>query len=117
MPRSALHLTPPVFYTLLALSQGARHGYEISQSAEEASLGKVTMGPGTLYGTLQRMQVAGLLEEVAAPREAEGPHRARRRYYAITEPGRQALLAEAERLERAVSLLRENGIVAARRSS
>ncbi|MEM6705998.1 MAG: PadR family transcriptional regulator [Acidobacteriota bacterium] len=109
MPKSVLHLTPPVFYTLLALSEEPRHGYEISQSTEEASLGKVKMGPGTLYGTLQRMQVAGLLKEVAAPQGAEGPHRERRRYYAVTEAGRQALVAESERLEKAVSLLRQRG--------
>ena len=64
------------------------------------------MGPGTLYGTLQRMVSAELIEETANPGE-EGLHAGRRRYYRMTARGGAALRAESERLMRAVSLAQE----------
>ncbi len=57
-----LPLTPAVFHILLALSTGERHGYGIMKQVEVNSEGKVTMGPGTLYGSLKRMLDAGLYE-------------------------------------------------------
>lgn len=109
---SQLHLTPVVFHTLLALSDGPQHGYQISKTTAEMSDGSVKMGPGTLYGSLQRMQVAGLLEEVAPPDDLAGPHSERRRYYGITEAGRSALLSEGRRLARAVQALRDRDLLA-----
>ena len=57
-------LTPVVFHTLLALTEGSLHGYAISHRVEEVTDGKIKMGPGTLYGTLQRIQAAGYVDEV-----------------------------------------------------
>jgi len=54
-------LTPAVFHILLAVYAGERHGYEIMQQVEEDSRGAVKMGPGTLYGSLDRMIAAGLV--------------------------------------------------------
>ena len=96
-------LTPVVFHTLLALSRGPLHGYAISQDVEEASGGRVRMGPGTLYGSLQRMQKAGFVRECEAP-SSGGPHGERRRYYELTTLGVDALRAEALRLDSLVSL-------------
>jgi DNA-binding PadR family transcriptional regulator len=64
---------------------------------EQRSSGTVRMGPGTLYGSLQRMCAAGLLEasEQRPPAELDDP---RRRYYRVTELGRAAARLEAERL-------------------
>ena len=56
-------LTPAVFHILLALSSGERHGYGIMKQVEADSQGKVTMGPGTLYGSLKRMLDSGLVRE------------------------------------------------------
>jgi DNA-binding PadR family transcriptional regulator len=56
-------LTPAVFHILLALSSGERHGYGIMKQVEADSQGNVTMGPGTLYGSLKRMLNAGLVRE------------------------------------------------------
>ena len=56
-------LTPAVFHILLALSSGERHGYGIMKQVEADSQGNVTMGPGTLYGSLKRMLDAGLVRE------------------------------------------------------
>ena len=56
-------LTPAIFHILLALSSGERHGYSIMKQVEADSEGRVTMGPGTLYGSLKRMLDAGLVKE------------------------------------------------------
>ena len=58
-------VTPAVFHILLALSSGERHGYGIMKQVEADSQGKVSMGPGTLYGSLKRMLDAGLVRERA----------------------------------------------------
>jgi DNA-binding PadR family transcriptional regulator len=93
-------LTPAVFHVLLALSEGARHGYAILQEVEAASGRPV--GPGTIYGTLQRLEEAGLVEEAESPAAGAG----RRRYYAMTRAGRAALRAESARLLRMAELVR-----------
>jgi DNA-binding PadR family transcriptional regulator len=61
------------------------------------------MGPGTLYGTIDRLIAAAWVEEVEPDEPA---HDARRRYYALTRDGRRALDAEIERLEDAVRAAR-----------
>ena len=95
-------LTPAVFHVLLALADGFRHGYAILQ-AVEATSGR-SMGPGTVYGTLQRLEEAGLVTETRAPAKSSD---ARRRYYALTPHGRDALRVEAERLVRMAGLVRD----------
>ncbi len=103
-------LTPAVYHTLLALAEGPLHGYAISKDVEEATEGQLRMGPGTLYGTLQRMQKAGLLEEAPAE-ETDAVHAGRRRYYRLTAEGREALARETARLERAVRLARSRAVL------
>lgn len=105
-PASLLPLTPVVLHILVAVADGERHGYAISRDVEEQTEGALRPGPGTLYGSLQRMMDAGLIREVAPPAGAEGAHAERRRYYAITALGRNALRADAERLATAVRLAR-----------
>jgi len=92
-------LTPAVLHILLALADGDRHGYAIMQHVEKTGEGRVRMGPGTLYGSLQRMEAAGLVEESTA-RHASGGEDERRRYYRLTAAGRRALEEEVARLER-----------------
>jgi DNA-binding PadR family transcriptional regulator len=104
------HLTPVVFHSLLALSKGPLHGYAISREVEQVTDGSVRMGPGTLYGSLQRMQAAGYVEQVGNV-GATGAHSDRRRYYALTGAGRMALEREAHRLEKAVDLYRTRAIL------
>jgi DNA-binding PadR family transcriptional regulator len=94
-------LTPAVFHVLLSLVDEPRHGYGIMQEVARTTEGGVNMGPGTLYGTLQRMCDAGLVED--CPRsDLRGPEE-RRRYYRLTKKGQAAAVAEAERLERLLS--------------
>lgn len=99
-------LTPVVFHILAALAGEIRHGYAIAGEVERASGGAIHMGPGTLYGSLQRMRDDGLVAEAEDPGR-EGIHAQRRRYYRVTDPGRDALAAETDRLARAAALGRE----------
>ena len=89
-------LTPAVFHILLALSTGERHGYGIMKQVEVDSEGKVTMGPGTLYGSLKRMLDAGLVRE-CDKRVDPSLDDERRIYYQMTDLGQKALIAELDR--------------------
>ena len=55
-------LTPAVFYILLALASGDKHGYQIMKQVRNDSQSQVKMGTGTLYGSLKRMLADGLIE-------------------------------------------------------
>jgi DNA-binding PadR family transcriptional regulator len=99
-------LTPAVFHILLALSGGERHGYGIMKQVQGDSEGKVSMGTGTLYGSLKRMLDAGLVKE-SDKRVDPALDDERRVYYALTGAGEQALAAEIERLRHIVELTRE----------
>jgi DNA-binding PadR family transcriptional regulator len=99
-------LTPAVFHILLVLSNGERHGYGIMKQVELDSDGRVNMGPGTLYGSLKRMQDAGLVRD-SDRRVDPALDDERRIYYQITGAGIQALRAELERYQRIVTLAQE----------
>lgn len=86
-------LTPAVFHILLALHGRERHGYDIMQQVQEDSESRVKMGPGTLYGSLDRMITAGMV----ARGDTSDP---RRIYYKLTAAGKAVLKAECERLSR-----------------
>lgn len=98
-------LTPAVLHILLALSTGERHGYGIMKQVREDTQEKVNMGPGTLYGSLQRMTEAGLVRESDKKIDPEMDD-SRRVYYEITGIGRKALASELERYRRVVALSR-----------
>ena len=99
-------LTPAVFHILLALSSGERHGYGIMKQVEADSQGKVSMGPGTLYGSLKRMLDAGLVVERDKRVDPEMDDE-RRIYYQITGRGAQALEAELDRYKRIVTIAQQ----------
>ena len=102
---AAKRMTPlpsSVFNILLALGEGEMHGYAIMRRVEEITDGSVSMGPGTLYGSLKRMLADELVEETDARPDPELDDE-RRRYYRVTALGAQARASEVARLE---SLLR-----------
>lgn len=103
---AVLPLTPTVYHVLVSLASGPRHGYAIAKEVEELTEGRIVMGPGTLYGSLQRMQHLGLIEEAPNPGE-DGLHAGRRRYHRMTPLGSAALRAESERLFRTVQLAQQ----------
>lgn len=98
-------LTPAVFHILLAIADGEKHGYGIMQEVSGKTDGKVLLGPGTLYGTINRMLEGGLIEE-SVERSDPDMNDERRRYYRITGKGRCAAVAEAERLQKLVRVAR-----------
>lgn len=104
-------LTPAVLYILMALSDGDKHGYAIMKQVESDSKGKVTMGPGTLYGSLKRMLDAGLVAESEKKIDPAMDDQ-RRVYYKITGLGQEALYAELERYRRVVALTRRRTTLA-----
>jgi DNA-binding PadR family transcriptional regulator len=96
-------LTPAVFFILLVMVGGEKHGYAIMREVGILSEGKVRMGPGTLYTTIQRLLELGLVVETLAKSQAD----ARRRYYRLTRTGRAVLETEMGRLEALVRLARK----------
>lgn len=87
-------MTEPAFFILTTLVDGPRHGYGIVAEVDALSDGRVELKIGSLYGVLDRLANDGLVEM-----DREEAWRGRlRRYYKLTEPGRQALALEAERL-------------------
>ena len=109
-PHMQLPLTPVVLHILLALTSGERHGYAIAQDVEATTDGQVRMGPGTLYGSIQRMLASALIEEVA-PRKRAPDDDERRRYYRMTTFGRRVLQLELERLASVVRLARARDLL------
>jgi len=93
-------LAPNAFHVLLALERGPLHGYAIMKRVAETS--GMPVGPGAVYGALNRLEAAGLVAG-GAVREPERGSRARQEYE-ITEEGLVALRAEAARLARLVEL-------------
>jgi DNA-binding PadR family transcriptional regulator len=99
-------LTPAVVHVLLALAGGERHGYAILKDVQRQSGSRLRFGPGTIYGTLQRLMEAGWVE-AAAPAVAIDE---RRRYYRLTRGGREALKAEVDRLGALLDVARAHRI-------
>lgn len=96
-PADLQPLPPASLHVLVALSRGSRHGYAIMNEVEELTDGAVTMGPGTLYGTLKRLDRDGLVEECDGPADSD-PGGPQRRYYRLTGFGQRVLDAETARL-------------------
>jgi DNA-binding PadR family transcriptional regulator len=102
-------LSQPVLHILLALAEGARHGYAIKQDVEERTGGSLRLGPGTLYEAIQRLQDGGLIEETSTRSETpSNGQEAQRRYYALTERGWDALRDELRQLDAIVEHARSN---------
>ena len=103
-------LTPAVYHILLALADGEKHGYGIMKDVETQTVGRLKMGPGTLYGSIKRMLAGGLIE-AAAERPDPALDDERRRYYRLTGLGRSQLNAESERLAQAVQAARRKHVL------
>jgi DNA-binding PadR family transcriptional regulator len=105
-------MTPAIFALLLALHDGEQHGYALMAAVGDLTGGTVTLGPATLYRSLQRMRVDGLIEEIDAGEPSHADRRAeRRRSYRITPAGRAAARDEARRLTRLVEAASALGVL------
>jgi DNA-binding PadR family transcriptional regulator len=86
---------------VLALLDGELHGYALMRRVGDLSDGEVRMGPGTLYGTLNRLVSDGLIVETTDRRDRDDTER--RRYYELTPAGRTVALDELTRLSTLVA--------------
>ena len=114
MPKRKLDPLPSAaFQILLALAEGEYHGYAIMRQVEEQTAGKVRLGPGTLYSSIQALLEEGLIEEVdpgATPELSDAP-RERRRSYRLTSAGKKVARNEAERLAEILRVARARRIL------
>ena len=91
-------MTETGFYILLCLREEA-HGYSIVKKTERLTQGEIKISPGTLYGSLSKMEKDGLIKFI---REEE-----KRKIYRITELGTQVLDLEMKRIERLYNSMQE----------
>jgi len=103
-------LTPLTYEILLALADGDRHGYGIIKEIEERTGSESAPSTGALYLALQRMEGDGLIEE-APDRPAGSKDDARRRYYRITQRGRELAEHESRRLAALVRIARNKKLL------
>jgi DNA-binding PadR family transcriptional regulator len=103
-------LTPAMFHVLLALVGDDLHGYAILKEVDVRTSGKVKLSTGTLYGIIKRLLADGLITELRS-RPAQAQDDERRRYYRLTNAGRQVAVAEAERLDEMVSAARARNLL------
>lgn len=99
-------VAPPLkdssYWILCALAGDRAHGYAVAHRVDELSDGRVSLGPGTLYTTLDRLVNEGLIED-AGTEVVDGRNR---RYYRLTSGGRAVAAAETERRTTAVARAR-----------
>ena len=91
-------MTETGFYILLCL-QEPNHGYGIIQKVKEMTKGEIVLAPGTMYGSLSKMEKDGLICFI---REED-----KRKIYRITVLGREVLNIEMKRIERLYANMKE----------
>ena len=91
-------MTETGFYILLCLRE-EMHGYSIVQKVEKLTEGQIRLTPGTMYGSLFKMEKDGLISFV---REED-----KRKIYVITDLGKQVLSLEMARIERLYRNMKE----------
>jgi DNA-binding PadR family transcriptional regulator len=98
MPKRKLHPLPSAaFHILISLAEQDLHGYGIMRQVAEQTDGRMRLGPGTLYSSIQSLLEQRFIEELD-PREDIKLGQERRRYYRLTSAGRKLARSEAERL-------------------
>ena len=85
----------------------AEQGDGLIVRVQERAGNRLRFGPGTIYGTLQRLMEQGWVEEASRPGADEDQ---RRRYYRMTRDGRAALREEVDRLGALLDVARAHRI-------
>ncbi len=88
-----LPLTEAIFYILLAVRK-PNHGYGITQEVEELTNGRVTLGPGTLYGAIQTLVKKDWIRIYSEDTESR-----KKKEYLITATGKAVFEEERQRLK------------------
>ncbi len=87
--KKMIPLSETAYYILISLIE-KNHGYGIMQNVEELTEGRIKLGPGTVYGTLSKMEKDKIIEVVEEIN--------RRKVYLLTNIGRTLLRMEIERV-------------------
>ncbi|MDO5714869.1 MAG: helix-turn-helix transcriptional regulator [Tissierellia bacterium] len=88
-------LTETAFLVLLAMLK-PNHGYGVLQMVESITKGRVSFGPGTLYGAINNLNKKGWIELVFEDKEN------RRKEYVATKTGKELVRLELERMKELV---------------
>ena len=111
MPKRKLDPLPSAaFQILLALAEEDLHGYGIMRQVAEQTDGRMRLGPGTLYSSIQSLLEEKFIEELD-PREDMKLGEERRRYYRLTSAGRKLARSEADRLAGLLRVARSRKIL------
>ena len=108
---SAADLTTIGFEVLLSLMEGPQHGYGIKLDIEARSDGDVSLGSGTLYQAIYRLEREGLIAGSRPGRDRTDTRRGRS--YQILPAGRTAVREHLRRLSRVVDYARARRILPA----
>lgn len=109
-PHEFVPLKATVLEILMALAETPLHGYAILQRVRERSDGRVELETGPLYRRMKRLLDDGLVAETDEPDDVEDGDE-RRRYYTLTDLGREVLALEADRLAQLVARQRALGLI------
>jgi DNA-binding PadR family transcriptional regulator len=111
MPKRKLDPLPSAaFQILLSLAEEDLHGYGIMRQVAEQTDGRMRLGPGTLYSSIQSLLEEKFIEELD-PREDMKLGEERRRYYRLTSAGRKLARSEADRLAGLLRVARSRKIL------
>ena len=97
-----LPLKPQDFHILFVLLDGDRHGYGMVKEIDRQTDGQIRLEAGNLYRSVRRLIKQGLIAETDR-RPAPESDDERRRYYSVTEFGRQVVAAETDRMRAVVA--------------
>jgi len=100
-PASFLPLKPQDYFILFVLVEAECHGYRMVQEIARLTDGRIRMEAGNLYRSIRRLSRQGLVDE-SDRRPAPDADDERRRYYRITDLGRQVFAAETARMRAVV---------------
>ena len=103
-------LTDLSFHILLALGDGASHGYGIGKEVERRSAGRLNPTTGSLYQALRRLHDDELIAETQQPKHANVTD-SRRHYFRLTPFGKRVFAFEAQRLEGLLAAARDKNLV------
>jgi DNA-binding PadR family transcriptional regulator len=103
--KRTMQILPQISFSIvLALSLKPRHGYEIMQQIADDSLGKIPVGPGSLYAAIKQLIADNLIEEM--PYEDD-----RRKYYRLTRRGWDRLAIELEYYKQTVKIAKKRKVI------
>ena len=86
---STNRFSEPTLFILISLAEGNKHGYAIMEDIENSY--NIKIGPGTLYGAINRMEKSKLIEAI--------PSTDRKKPYQMTSEGRQYLQEKLKEIE------------------